>query len=226
MIGLLNETSSKKSKRSAAVLLACRVDTKTKKMAEQNTQSTTELDRIVISSALIKAYVINMGKSILFVAALAGIYFTALHFLGFNPVLDALEKVGVSAAWALKGTIAIIAAYFVIIIFSVSNLASFELIFEGDTLSYSYGALFKTTKTTRISNIIRVNYKRYSPMKIGDIVIELTGTDDKNLVVQYISRAKENCEIINKLVNFKKSQEMDALKNGVVGDEVGGDDIE
>jgi predicted PurR-regulated permease PerM len=183
------------------------------KMAEKD--STLDIDRLVVSSALVKAYVINMGKSILFVAALAGIYFTALYFLGFNPVLDALEKIGVSAAWAIRGVIAIIAAYFIIIIFSVSSLASFELVFEGDNLTYSYGSFFKTTKTTSITNIIRVNYKLYSPMKIGDLVLELTGTDDKTLVVQYISRAKENCEIINKLISFKRSQELDSIRDGV-----------
>ena len=52
-------------------------------------------------------------------------------------------------------------------------------------------------------------------MKIGDLVLELTGTDDKTLVVQYISRAREKCELINKLISFKKSQQMEELKGGV-----------
>lgn len=193
-----------------------------------------QLDKLVVSSSLVKAYLINMSKSLILLGILVGAYFGIERILGFNPVLYGLDLIHVSPDLALKVVIGLVAGYLTLIIFDASKLASSELVFEGDFLTYSYGALIKTTKTIHITNIIRVNFKEYSLLKVGDLIIELTGTDDKTLIIQYVSHVERNCGIINELINFKKYQQMEAIneesieessvEEAPIGNGVGGED--
>jgi hypothetical protein len=107
--------------------------------------------------------------------------------------------------WLTRAAYVLIALFFLGAIFSTLSLTSYEVIFDGDTLNYSYGSFLKVSRSTPISNIMRVNFKEYSPLNIGELTLELTGTEDKSLKVQFVGDVKYTCEKINGLVNSKKS---------------------
>ncbi|MBU2560853.1 MAG: PH domain-containing protein [Nanoarchaeota archaeon] len=171
------------------------------------TQDTQDIERLDISPSLIEAYLINIGKAILLIAALIGAFYFVQYLVGENPFISIFETLGLPWVWVTRIVVACIAVYLVLIIFSTLSLTSYELIFEGDTLTYSYGSFFKVTKSTPIANIVRVNFKEYNPLKLGDIVVEFTGTEVKELKVQYVSDAKRKCEWINKLISLKRSEQ-------------------
>ena len=164
-----------------------------------------QIHRLEISSSLVKAYLINMGKAFFFVAAMAGSIYLFQYYAGADMFKDAFDTIGIPIVWLSRAVIAFIGIFFLITLFSVLSLTSFSLVFEGDNLTYSFGSFFKVTKSTPISNIIRVNYIEYYPWKMGDIVVEMTGTEEKNLQIQYVTNAKFQCELVNKLINLKKA---------------------
>jgi hypothetical protein len=170
------------------------------------------MDRLTISSGLVQAYAINLGKIFIFLAALAAAYFAVLHFMGTDPFTQVFEDAGLPIIWVSRGIIAGIAILLVLAIFDTLSLTSYSLVFQGDTLSYSYGSFIKVTKSTPISNIIRVNFREYAPLKIGDLIVELTGTEEKNIKVQYVTDVKSNCELVNKLVKLKESEEDEEIR--------------
>jgi hypothetical protein len=63
---------------------------------------------------------------------------------------------------------------------------------------------------------VRVNFKPYSPARLGDIIVELTGTEEKTLTVPYVSKAEARCGLINKLISLKKSEQAEEINNGGV----------
>jgi len=170
-----------------------------------------QLEKLEVFPSLIKAYMSNMGKSIFFIAALVGSYYFVQHMLEANPIIDAFETLGIPVAWGLRAFIACSAIFLILAFFSTLSLTSYRLIFEGNQVTYSYGSFFKITRTTLISNIMRVNYKECSPFKTGEITLELTGTEDKTVTLQFISKAAETCSTINELVKAKKSATLNQI---------------
>ncbi|MFC1741052.1 hypothetical protein ACFL3V_00765 [Nanoarchaeota archaeon] len=175
-------------------------------------KDTTDLERLDISSNLVAAYLINLAKACLLIAAMIGAFYLVQYILGENPFIDLFKTVDIPIVWAMRAVYGLIAAYLLVVIFSTLSLTSYELVFEGDTLKYSYGSIFKVENETKSANIIRTNYKEYSPFKLGEIEIEMTGTEKDKVVVKYVSEAKEQCGLINQLMTLKKSEEMDEVK--------------
>ncbi|MBN1544762.1 PH domain-containing protein [Candidatus Woesearchaeota archaeon] len=167
------------------------------------TQDAQETERLDISPSLVQAYLLNVGKAILLVAALIGAFYFVQYIVGENPFISIFETLGLPLVWVMRIVVACIAAYLVLIIFSTLSLTSYELVFEGDSLTYSYGSFFKVTKSTPVANIVRVNFKEYHPLKIGDIVVGFTGTEEKTLTVQFVSDARQRCELINKIIMIR-----------------------
>jgi len=177
-------------------------------MKEENLE---EIQRLEISSDLVKAYLINMTKSLIFIAALVGVFYFVIYILGENPFVDAFNTLGIPLVWGKWAFIAFAALFLVSALLNTLSLTSYGLVFEADNLKYSYGGFFKATKSTPIANIIRVNFKEYKPLQLGDIVVDFTGTEEKTLRVQYVSNAKHQCELINKLMNLKKSEQVEEI---------------
>lgn len=173
-----------------------------------------DMQRLVVRSNLVAAYMINMFKALLLVGGLIGAYFLVLHVLGENPFGGVLDIVNVPLVWVTRGIMFVLGIVFVAIIFNTLSLTSYELVFEGDSVRYSYGSVFKISRSTDITNIFRVNYQQYSMSRLGDIVVELTGTTDKKITVQYVGNVAGKAEIINKLVRFKKSEGLSAVPRG------------
>jgi hypothetical protein len=176
-----------------------------------------EIERLEVSSSLMTAYLINMGKAIIFVAGLIGAFYLVLYITDTNPFIGMFETIGIPIVWATRVAIACIGIFLALAFFDTLALTSYRLVFEEDALSYSYGGFFKTTKSTPIANIVRVNFKEYKPLKLGDIIVEFTGTEEQILKVKYVSHAKEQCELVNKLISLKKSQKTEEIieKGGV-----------
>lgn len=183
---------------------------------EQGKQDISDLQRLVVSPNLMKAYLLNLLKAVIFIAGTIGAFYFIILIAGENPFIEIFETIGIPFLWVKWALTGFFALFFILIIFNTLSLTSYELIFEGDTLTYSYGSFFKVTKSTEIANTIRVNYKEYKPMKIGDIIVGFTDTDKKDIVVQYVDKVKEQCDIINKIIHFKQAQEaQEMLENGV-----------
>jgi hypothetical protein len=168
-------------------------------------QDLAEIEKIDISPSLMVAYLINIGKALIFMAVLAGAYSFVNYFAGTNLFLDTLNDIGIPLVWATRAAIIFFGAFLALAFFLTLSLTSYEFIFEGDTLTYSYGSFFKTTRSTPIANIIRVNFHKYLLSGLGDIELELTGTEEKLIKVQYVRNAQNQCDLINKLINLKKS---------------------
>lgn len=166
-----------------------------------------DIEKIEIAPDLIKAYIINMGKAIIFVAAIAGAVYLVQYLAGTNPFVDIFNTLGIPMVWVTRAIIAIIAIFFIITFFSTLSLTSYSLVFEADTLKYSYGSFFKVTRSTPISSVIQVNFKEYSPAKLGDIILELSGTEEKTLKVEYVPDAGYQAGLINRLIRFKTSEQ-------------------
>lgn len=176
-----------------------------------------QIQRLEISSSLVKAYMINMGKAFFFVVAMAASIYLIQYYAGADMFKDAFDTIGLPIVWLTRAVVAFIGIFFLITIFSVVSLTSYSLIFEGDNLTYTFGSFFKVTKSTPIANIVRVNYVEYYPWKLGDIIVELTGTEEKSLKVQYVSNSKFQCELVNKLINLKKADLVNEISaRGVV----------
>ncbi len=175
------------------------------------------MKRLEVSSSLVKAYLINMGKSFAFIGSLMGSFYLTKYFLGSNPFEDVFSTIGIPMDWVVYAILGFFALLLVITIFNTIALTSYSLVFEGDALTYSYGSFFKITKSTEIVNIIRVNFVEYRPFRVGDVVVEFTDTEERTLKVQYVSDAKEQCDLISKLITLKKSQKtQEVLEKGVV----------
>jgi len=191
-----------------------RFDLKKKKEVEPKLG---EIKRIVITSSLVKAYLLNMGKAFLLIGALGGVVYALPFIVGANPFVEVFETIGIPVIWLTRSTIALIAAFLVTIFFTTLGMSSYKLVFEGDTLTYSYGSFIKVTKSTSISNIIGVNFYEYSPLKVGDLMIEFTDTREGILTIPYINKAKYQCDLINKLMTFKRIEREDEIREkGVV----------
>ncbi len=162
-------------------------------------------ERIVVSPSLISAYLLNMGKAVFFIAALVGAFYLVQHLAGSNPFAEAFGFFGIPLLWGFRAFVVLSGLMLVLAFFSTLSLTSYELVFDGNNLAYSYGSFFKITRSTPVTNIIRVNFREYSPSSLGDITVELTGTEEKEIKVQFVSKAKEKCERINSLINQKKS---------------------
>lgn len=162
--------------------------------------------KIFVSPSLVSAYLINIGKAVFFIAAIIGAFYLVQYLVGVNPFLDIVEFIGIPMVWLERAAYALIAIFFISAFFSTLSLTSYELIFDGNTLNYSYGSFIKVSRSTQVSNIIRVNFKEYSPLTIGDLNLELTGTEDKALKLQFVSDVKTQAEMINSLINKEKSK--------------------
>ena len=171
-----------------------------------------DIERLEIRSDLVKAYLINMTKSTIFVAALIGVFYFVIYILGENPFVDAFHTMNIPLVYGRYAFISFIALFFISALFNTLSLTSFGLIFEGDTLIFSYGSLFRVTKSTPITNIIRVNYRKYALGKMGDIFVEFTGTQENRLRVQYVSDVEHKCNLVNKLISFKKSEQAEEIR--------------
>jgi hypothetical protein len=175
------------------------------------------IERIEISPSVISAYLLELSKAFLIIASVVGAYFLVIFLAGEDPFVGILETLGIPAMWAIRAFIALSCLLIVAVFFNALSLTSYSLFFEGDSITYSYGSFFKVTDTTKIANITSVNFKPHSPLKLGDIIVELSGTEVKSVTVQYVSNAKQQSELINKLIIFKKSQQVEEInENGVV----------
>ena len=171
-----------------------------------------DIEKLEIRSDLVKAYLINMTKSIIFVAALIGVFYFVIYILGENPFVDAFRTMNIPLVYGKYAFICFAAIFFMSALFNTLSLTSFGLIFEGDTLVFSYGSLFRVTKSTPISNIIRVNYRKYMLGKMGDLFVEFTGTQENRLRVQYVSDVEHKCDLVNKLISLKKSEQEEEIR--------------
>ncbi|MBW2965141.1 hypothetical protein KY363_06805, partial [Candidatus Woesearchaeota archaeon] len=59
---------------------------------------------------------------------------------------------------------------------------------------------------TDMTNVVRVNFQEYSMSRLGNLEVELTGSQDRKVIVQYVGKVSEKADMVNKLVRFKKSQ--------------------
>jgi len=176
-----------------------------------------QMEKLDVSPNLIYAYLMNMSKSIILVAAVIGVFYFLEYVAGSNPFLTVFEILTIPIEWVMRGVIVCIAVYFALTFFDTLSLTSYELIFEGDLLSYSYGNFLKKTESTKIANITNVNFKEYAPFKIGEINVELTGTEEKDIKVRYVKSAKGKADLINKLVALKKAELAEEIRErGVV----------
>ncbi|MFH1668524.1 MAG: hypothetical protein ABIA62_01205, partial [Candidatus Woesearchaeota archaeon] len=176
-----------------------------------------DMKRLDISPDLIKAYLINLAKTCLLIGALAGSMYLVKYIAGENPLASILDDIGVPFIWVTRAAMAAIGLMLVLTIFNTLTLTSYELVFEGDRLKYSYGNFIKVTKETDIVNTIRVNYNEYSPLKLGEIIVGFTDTDQPNLRVQYVDDVKYQCDLVNKLINLKRAQQVQKIEEtGVV----------
>jgi hypothetical protein len=175
------------------------------------------IETIRVSPSLINAYLIELSKALLIIGSVVGAYFLVRYLAGEDPFVGILDTLGIPVVWAIRALIALACLLLVAVFFSTLSLTSYSLFFEGDSLTYSYGSFFKATNTTKIANITSVNFKPHSVLKLGDVVVELSGTEVKSVTVQYVAKAKDVSELINKLVIFKKSQQVEEInQKGVV----------
>jgi hypothetical protein len=178
-------------------------------MPEETEQKTEEMEKLDIYPNLMAAYAINLGKALVFVAALVGAFYFVEYIVGTNPFIDILDTLGIPLVWANRAIIVAIGIYFALTFFDTLSLTSYELIFEGDTLSYSYGSFIKVMKSTKMSNMIRANFNEYKPLKLGEMTVELTGTEEKVLKVRFVGSVREKCGLVNKLIELKKYESYD-----------------
>ena len=162
-------------------------------------------EKIFISPSIVSAYLLNIGKAVFFIAALVGAFYLVQYLVGSNPFLDVIDFIGVPMVWLQRAAYALIALFFISAFFSTLSLTSYELIFDGNTLNYSYGSFIKVSRSTQVSNIIRVNFKEYSPLSLGEMTLELSGTEDKSLKLQFVGKVKDKTARINSLINQNKS---------------------
>lgn len=165
-----------------------------------------DIEKLEIRPDLVKAYILNMGKAVLLVAALAGAVYLVQYLAGTDPFADIFSTLGIPVVWAGRAVIAIIAVFFILTFFGTLSLTSYSLVFEGDKLKYSYGSFFKVTRSTPISSVVRVNFREYGPLSLGDLYLELSGTQDSTLKVQYVSDVGYHAGLIHKLIGLKMSE--------------------
>ena len=183
-------------------------------MKQQDLRS---MDRLDVSSDMLKAYLINMGKAIFFIVFIFALFYLLKYFAVINPFIDMFNEFGIPLAQVLYAIYGAIVIFILISMMDVHALTSNSLVFEGDNLTYSYGSIFKMTKSTPIANITKVNYNEYTPFKLGDVVVEFTGTEEASIKVQYVSNVKYKCELMNKLMNLKKAELAEEVREkGVV----------
>ncbi|MBW2965298.1 hypothetical protein KY363_07615, partial [Candidatus Woesearchaeota archaeon] len=159
------------------------------------TENLQDIQRIVVRSNLVAAYMINMLKALLLVGGLIGAYFLVLRILGENPFEGVLDIVGIPFAWVTQGIMFVLGIVFVAIIFNTLSLTSFELVFEGDSVKYSYGSFFKISRSTDMTNVVRVNFQEYSMSRLGNLEVELTGSQDRKVIVQYVGKVSEKADM-------------------------------
>ncbi|MBW2971932.1 hypothetical protein KY359_02750, partial [Candidatus Woesearchaeota archaeon] len=53
------------------------------------------VERLDISSSLVNAYVINVGKALLLIGALIGAFYLVIFIVGENPFAGILETIGI-----------------------------------------------------------------------------------------------------------------------------------
>ncbi|MBW2967471.1 hypothetical protein KY362_03215 [Candidatus Woesearchaeota archaeon] len=166
-----------------------------------------ETEHLVVSPSLVKSYLVNTLKDVFLLGSLfAALYFVDM-FVGREFFEDAFQTLGVPFVWTMYILIGLVVIVFGATFFSTLSLTSYELIFTGDKVKFSYGSFLKVTKETKIANIVRVNYKGYGYLGLGDILVELSGTEEKNMKVRYVSSAKDVCEQVNDLVRMKKGEQ-------------------
>jgi len=157
---------------------------------------------------LISAYLINMGKALILVGGIVGMYFLAIRLLATNPFIDALNTIGVDPVWGMRGAFAAIGIYFFLVLMDTLSLTSYGLVFADNNLTFSYGNIFKVRKTVPFSAVLRVNFNAYSPFKFGDVLVELTGTEIKQVKVRYVANAAAVCQQINQMIRQTVSQKI------------------
>jgi len=170
------------------------------------------IKKLDISPNLVKAYLINLTKTSLLVGALAGSFYLVQFLAGENPLTSILDEVGVPMIWVTRAALVAVGILLVLTIFDTLTLTSYELVFEGDSLKYSYGNFVKVTKETDIANTIRVNYKEYDPFKLGEIIVGFTDTEQPTLRVEYVDNVKYKCELVNKLISLKRAEQVQEIE--------------
>lgn len=163
------------------------------------------IEKIVVEPNLILAYILHTLGDLIFLGAISGAYFGVIAFVSENIFLDALIEFNVPSEYALYGIIVFCILIFGATFFKVMSLTSYSVVFQNDSCTYSYGTLLKRTETIPIVNIAKVNFDQYKFLKTGLLTFEFSGTSNRELVIKYVDNVEENCKLINKLVEFKRS---------------------
>ncbi len=181
-------------------------------------QSMEELDRLDISPNLVKAYLSDLTKTCLMICAISAGIYLGIYLAGEEVLTDMLARIGVPFVWLTWAAMVALGVLFVLTIFKTLQLTSYELLFEGKTLKYSYGNFVKVTKEADMTTTISVNYKEYSPFKLGELIVTFTDAGQPALRVQYVDDAKYQCDMVNKLINLRRAQQVQKIEEtGVVG---------
>jgi hypothetical protein len=162
-------------------------------------------DKLVVSSNLLKAYLVHTLGDLAVIGTIYGAYYLVSKYGGLDLFSDMFDLVGIPMSWAFYAFIIFAALLFVVTFFKVMNLTSYSVIFEGDTMSFSYGSILKVSKTVPITNLARVNFDLYSISKTGDLTVSFSGTNERELKLSYIDDVAKTSEIILKILVAKRS---------------------
>jgi hypothetical protein len=152
-----------------------------------------------------RVYGVSLVKSVFIVGGLLLIGYLCVRFIaGFNPFAFLFETFGITKLYIFLGFMVIVIMY---TLFEASQIPSTNIVFEGNRLTYSGGTFLKSTKSIPLSKVTRVNFKKAAPFQFGDLTIELTGTEEKSLVVQYVADVEKKCSLINQLLGVEAPEE-------------------
>ena len=161
---------------------------------------------ISITPSILKAYLVNMSKAVMFIAAIMGSHYAVVYLVGENPYPEILKTLGIPMDFALQFLVVCAGIFLVLIIFHSISIGVNSAKVKGKSLTYSYGILLKRSNEVAFTNIVKVNFNPYPLSKTGDLKIHLSGTAEDLILIPYVGKVEEKCVMINDLIQSARTK--------------------
>jgi len=158
---------------------------------------------LTLKPNIIKALLIKFAEIILIYCLIIGCFYYLNFLAGFNPFKDLLDSFNIPFTTVnLTLVYSSITLAVLTLLYTFFKLNNTKLILSENGLQHFSGILTVSRKEFPYIKVARTYFHRYFRfLKIGELIIELRGTDILNLRLPYINNVQERINEIESLIN-------------------------
>lgn len=156
---------------------------------------------------------VSFKLAFLFAFGVFGLYYIpSLFGVDYSQLFEVLGTI--ISLDTLKSSVIYLAglAYCIVVFANIIELSSTKLLFMNEGFEYHYGQIVGLKKEIFYSNVLRINYE--NGLFYGNILIELTGTDLRDIKIPYVRYPGATTAKIKKRIDDSVSNDLfERMKN-------------